>query len=125
MDLDIDAVSLASFTFDKSGRYIMHSPFANIDTIENLEASEEIPFPTGKQLEISDKSTLEYEKIISVGDIDPNKPFNFPKYNNNGRLQPRLNSPETIRMVARLIDYCNKIGYIPSASDSRYQPFVE
>ena len=48
LDLDIDAVSLASFTFDKSGRYIAHSPFANIDTIENLEASEEIPFPTGK-----------------------------------------------------------------------------
>ena len=123
-DLDIDAVSLASFTFDKSGRYITHSPFANIDTIENLEASEEIPFPTGKQLEISDESTLDYEKIISVGSIDPNKPFSF-MVTDKGKLHPRLNSPETIRIIARLIDYCNKVGYIPSASDSKYQPFVE
>jgi hypothetical protein len=119
LDLDIDAVSLASFTFDKSGRYITHSPFANIDTIENLEASEEIPFPTGKQLEISDESTLDYEKIISVGSIDPNKPFSFMA-TDKGILHPRLNSPETIRIIAKLIDYCNKVGYIPSAGNSRY-----
>ena len=124
-DLDIDAVSLASFTFDKSGRYIMHSPFANIDTIENLEASEEIPFPTGEHLEIDKQGKpLDYEKIISVGSIDPNKPFSFMA-NDNGILHPRLNSPETIHIIARYIDYCNKVGYIPPAKDSRYDKFVE
>jgi len=45
---------LASFAFDKSGRYILHSPFANIDTFELLKLSETIPFPTGIELEIND-----------------------------------------------------------------------
>jgi len=37
-----------------------------------------------------------------------------------GKLHPRLNNPENIKIIAKLIDYCNKVGYIPSASDSRY-----
>lgn len=123
-DYDIDAVSLASYTFDKSGRYVIHSPFANIETIENLEASEEIPFPTGKHLEISDESTLDYEKIISVGTLDLNKPFSFLA-TDKGYLRARLDTPKKIKSVAKLIDYCNKLGYIPAAKDSRYSGLLE
>jgi len=61
---------------------------------------------------------LDYEKIISVGRIDPDKPFSFMMTDN--RLRPRLNSPETIKTVVRLINYCNRIGCIPSASDPKY-----
>jgi hypothetical protein len=38
-DYDIDAVSLASYAFDRSGRYIIHSPLANIENIGLLKAS--------------------------------------------------------------------------------------
>jgi hypothetical protein len=38
-DYDIDAVSLASYAFDHSGRYIIHSPLANIESLETLKAS--------------------------------------------------------------------------------------
>lgn len=51
-DYDIDAVSLASFAFDRSGRYIIHSPLANIESLETLKASQNIPFPTGETLEV-------------------------------------------------------------------------
>lgn len=51
-DYDIDAVSLASYAFNKSGRYIMHSPLANIESLETLKASQNIPFPTGETLEV-------------------------------------------------------------------------
>jgi hypothetical protein len=38
-DYDIDAVSLAAYSFDRSGRYIIHSPLANIETLPLLKAS--------------------------------------------------------------------------------------
>jgi hypothetical protein len=69
-DLDIDAVSLASYSFDSGGKYILHTPYGNMDTIENLEASMEIPFPTGEKLEINPEKTFDYSKfIISEAEI--------------------------------------------------------
>ena len=67
-DYDIDAVSLASYAFDRSGRYIMHSPLANIESLEALKASQDIPFPTGETLEIRSNelfnSYYDYNNIV-------------------------------------------------------------
>jgi hypothetical protein len=49
-DYDIDAVSLASFAFGRDGRYAIHSPYANLEDSELLEASKKLPFPTGESL---------------------------------------------------------------------------
>lgn len=115
-DLDIDAVSLASFTLDKSGRYVMHSPFANIDTIENLEASEKIPFPTGKQMGFGEGYDFDYGHMMPYNDItDPNLPFS----RRNGKLT--LNTPQAINRFARFIDMCNKLGYVPKANHPIYE----
>jgi len=110
---------LASFTLDKSGRYIAHSPFANIDTIENLEASEEIPFPTGIQLEVSDKSSLNYNNVVSIGTIDEHKPFYVVQGREETELRLNLKTPETINIFSKFINYCNRVGYIPTSSDPR------
>jgi hypothetical protein len=46
-DLDIDAVTIARFEIDKSGKLYHWSPLAMFLTPELLEASENLPFPTG------------------------------------------------------------------------------
>ena len=115
-DLDIDAVSLASFTFDKSGRYVMHSPYANIDTIENLEASEEIPFPIGKRLTFGEGYNFDYGQMMPYDDSsNPNLPFD----RRNGKLT--LKTPQAIRRFAKFIDMCNKLGYVPKANHPIYE----
>ena len=115
-DLDIDAVSLASFTFDKSGRYVMHSPYSNIDTIENLEASEEIPFPTGNKLKFGEGYNFDYGQMMPYDDSsNPNLPFD----RRNGKLT--LKTPQAIRRFAKFIDMCNKLGYVPKANHPIYE----
>lgn len=108
-DLDIDAVSLASYAFDKSGRYIIHSPLANISSYELLKASENLPFPTGKDLEINDDYEFDYSYLFEKGG-----PFVLERGN---KVRINNNSPEAIEMLSDFIDWCNKKGYIPSASD--------
>ena len=119
-DLDIDAVSLASFTFDKSGRYIMHSPFAKIDTIENLEASEEIPFPTGKQLAFGEGYNFDYGHMMPY---DESVNSNLPFERRNGELT--LSTPQAINRFARFIDMCNKLGYVPKANHPIYEDIAK
>ena len=48
-DFDIDKVSLLGFKF-RNGKFVTWSPFMDISSIENLEASLDIPFPTGRKV---------------------------------------------------------------------------
>lgn len=112
-DYDIDSVSLASYSFDRSGSYVMHSPFAVTDTLENLEASETIPFPTGKILEIGEGYNFDYANIINS---DPRTPFIF------GGLT--LNTPEAIRRFGKFVELCNRLGYIPKSNSPEYDKTV-
>lgn len=112
-DYDIDSVSLASYSFDRSGSYVMHSPFAVTDTLENLEASETIPFPTGKTLEIGEGYNFDYANIINS---DPRTPFI------SGGLT--LNTPEAIRRFGKFVELCNRLGYIPKSNSPEYDKTV-
>jgi hypothetical protein len=51
-DLDIDAVTLLGYEFDKNGKFVAWSPYFKSDSKENLEASKDIPLPTGEVKEI-------------------------------------------------------------------------
>ena len=123
-DLDIDAVSLASFSFDKSGRYILHSPYGNTETLENLEASMTIPFPTGKVLEINSEKTFDYSKFISYAEAQ-NMPQPFMVVKGTDKLITKLNNPYSIKNFAKLIEYFNRIGYIPASQDASLMPIVD
>lgn len=123
-DLDIDAVSLASFAFDKSGRYILHSPFANIDSFAQLKASENIPFPTGIELEINTDEQFDYSQLISYvpedmegQGLDQTKPFHMLKGN---KVIVNTSTVEAIEALSKFIEYCNKHQYIPSSNNSYY-----
>lgn len=123
-DLDIDAVSLASFSFDKSGRYILHSPYGNTETLENLEASMTIPFPTGKILEINSEKTFDYSRFISYAETD-GMPQPFVTVKGTDKLITKLNNPYNIKNFAKLIEYFNRIGYIPASQDASLAPIVD
>jgi len=114
-DLDIDAVSLASYSFDHSGRYIMHSPFANVDTIENLEASESIPFPTGEKLEFGEGYAFDYGRMMPIEGNNQSLPFKV----RDGNLS--LNNPQSIKIFANFINMCNKLGYVPKPNHPIYE----
>ena len=114
-DLDIDAVSLASFTFDKSGRYIAHSPFANIDDIENLEASIEIPFPTGQKISgINTNEGTQYSLYIgSPGNLET--PFiKSPNKEGIDEIYVDLSNPVKIKRFSNFIKMCNRLGGLPA-----------
>lgn len=122
-DLDIDAVSLASYAFSKSGKYIMHSPYANIESYELLKASETLPFPTGEILQIGE-NIANYDQLVSYGteqDIkDPSKPFHIVA----NQLRINTSTLEAIRKLSIFLKYCNSKGYIPNSNNSRLQPLM-
>jgi len=55
-DFDIDKASLMGFGFI-NGKFVTHSPYADISTDKHLEASCELPLPTGKELTIVSSQT--------------------------------------------------------------------
>jgi hypothetical protein len=115
-DYDIDAVSLAAYAFDKNGKYIMWSPYANIGSVSLLNASESLPFPTGKELELSKTERFDYNEIISFpGDKD--KIFKVSVEDGEVKVNLRNFNPEQIRQFAKLVKTFNEIG-LPTPSSS-------
>ena len=51
-DLDIDKVSLLGYAFDRDGRFVGWSPYFNLESEELLNESLNLPFPTGKKVEV-------------------------------------------------------------------------
>ena len=51
-DLDIDAVTLLGYEFDKNGKFIGWSPYFKTTSDAHLKASKKIPLPTGKKIEL-------------------------------------------------------------------------
>ena len=58
-DLDIDAVSLLTFSFSPSGEFYSWSPDFDLSSSEMLNLSMKLPFPTGEDLKIVNYATSE------------------------------------------------------------------
>jgi hypothetical protein len=115
---------LASYSFDSGGKYILHTPYGNMETQENLEASMEIPFPTGEVLEINPEKTFDYNRFISAVETE-GMPAPFVVIRGNDKLRLKLTNPYNIRNFAKFIEYCNRIGYIPASQDKSLEPIIE
>lgn len=50
-DFDVDAVSLATFDIDRNGLLQLWSPYANIESMELLDASTRLPIPSGQAVQ--------------------------------------------------------------------------
>lgn len=66
-DLDIDAVTLLGYDFDKNGKFIGWSPYFLSDSKKTLQASKKIPLPTGKVSEVvvSEKATNNFFEVYN------------------------------------------------------------
>lgn len=113
-DLDIDAVSIAAYSFDRNGKYIIHSPLANTSSLMLLKASEKLPFPTGRHLEMGKRpNDFTWEDYIATTKTN-GKPF-YILQRKDGSYTIRLNNEdvESINNLGKLIRTCNQLGFIP------------
>lgn len=69
-DLDIDAVSLLTFSFSPSGEFYSWSPDFDMSDVEMLNISMRLPFPTGSNLE-----TVIYETEETHTKVSDRKPL--------------------------------------------------
>lgn len=105
-DFDIDKVSLLGYKI-KNGKFIKWSPLMDLSSIHTLKASELLPFPTGKSLEISNKVDSEFEFLVN-------------------NYLGALTSGEKIKQLAYIIKYVNKLGFIPKNPESnKLQKLIE
>ena len=55
-DFDIDCVSLLTYEFDRSGKFVGWSPFFDLTNSNQLKISSNLSFPTGRDVDILDSS---------------------------------------------------------------------
>ena len=84
-DFDVDKASLLG-SIIRNGRYVTWSPFMSLQSIEHLRASETLPFPTGKRLEVKENlNNRVYDKmdkpIHLVWHDDTRIIFTLPNFN--------------------------------------------
>ena len=119
-DLDIDAVTLLGYEFNKNGKFIGWSPHFNIENKQNLQASKNIPLPTGEQKEIiaSERNATNnffevYDKYfgtlfttIQIGATAKN----VKTKDGVPELQIVATTPEQINLLAEFLRDFNKYG---------------
>lgn len=116
-DFDIDKVSLLGYSFDRTGKYVGWSPYFNLKTINNLKASEMLPFPTGKKVEVvptNDESLTEWFNDY----VGESKLFNFVKGN---KLSVSINN-DAIQKEIALGDLAKFLRYIRSNGHKLFVP---
>ena len=102
-DYDIDKVSLLGYKF-KNGHFVKWSPYMDLSSKSLLEASKNLPFPTGKTLEIMDVTDNISEKNINKID----------ELNNLILEYQTSNSEKQIIALSKIIKLINSLGYVPS-----------
>jgi hypothetical protein len=116
-DLDIDAVTLLGYEFDKNGKFVAWSPYFEIDSKEKLEASKNIPLPTGESKEIiaskdAPNNFFEvYDKYFGTLFKPIKLPTGEPKTKNGViELQMDASTPEGLKLLAEFLRDFNKYG---------------
>jgi hypothetical protein len=75
-DLDIDAVSLLTYSFNKNGEFYKWSPDFNFDNKSLLDLSLSLPFPSGEKLKVV---VYENEELIGVHTNEFDKKISITK----------------------------------------------
>lgn len=118
-DLDIDAVSLLTYSFDKTGKFYDWSPEFNFDNVEMLNLSMKLPFPTGQKLTVIDYDNSDnyVNKIDRKALITDNE--NFLKLLN----QEYATKEEELQLLINLLEYIEENNcevYIASKENPSY-----
>ena len=122
-DLDIDAVTLLGYEFDKNGKFVAWSPYFKSDSKANLQASKNMPLPTGLQKEIyaevnaSDNFFETYDryfgtlfKTIPLADNSKGKNVKIKTKDGVPELRLDLDTPENIELFAEFLRTFNEVG---------------
>ena len=126
-DYDIDAVSIAAYDIDNSGRLKLWSPYADITNMQNMNDSMRLPFPTGKPVEMIKRDSADPE-VVKVHDSKAKTQYReiFAKFGalfdiRNGKtIHFILKEPTNLKLLAEFIKYVNKNGlYELSEQDNK------
>ena len=117
-DLDIDAVTLLGYDFDKNGKFIGWSPYFDTTTSEYLEASKQIPLPTGKTQKITASPNASsnffevYDKYMGTlfKTITNEHTGGLITQNGVPKLQMEITTPEGLALLAEFLRDFNKYG---------------
>ena len=106
-DFDIDAVSLATYAIDKTGKLPLWSPYADLSTYSSLEASLKLPIPTGQALNLVEYNATanspELKEFLQY--ITNSQYFNLIR-NENNELILSLNEAN-LEGIIELINWAN------------------
>ena len=113
-DLDIDAVTLLGYEFDKNGKFIGWSPYFKSTSDAHLKASKKIPLPTGKKIEIEASTDAKtnffeiYDKYFGTLFTTITLPSGEDKTKYKTvdgvlELQLNINTPENIELLAEFL----------------------
>ena len=116
-DLDIDAVTLLGYEFDKNGKFVAWSPYFKSDSKENLEASKDIPLPTGEIKEIyadlkaHDNFFETYDQYFgTIFKTIPLPTGGIKTINGVPELTLDLESPDNLKLFAQFLRDFNEKG---------------
>lgn len=112
-DFDVDAVSLATFDIDRNGNLQLWSPYANIESLELLDASTRLPIPSGQAIEFATTEgfseagnfLMKYRSLFS---INRTRVFNretkdYDISDSEVSIDMTLDTPEKIDLFAQFI----------------------
>ena len=115
-DLDIDAVTLLGYEFDKNGKFVSWSPYFDVTSKEMLEASKEIPLPTGEVKNIEANAETNFFEIYDKYFGTLFKHINITsgkQKTKNGVLELQLqisDDPNQVKLLAEFLRDFEKYG---------------
>lgn len=127
-DYDVDAVSLATFDIDANGILQLWSPYADLTNVEMRKASENLPMPTGEEVEIQESDDINectdlFKKYgdlfnIRVAQDYDKKTGEYTPSNTEVAISLNINTPEQLSRFGQMLKEIKVIhipsnGYIP------------
>lgn len=131
-DYDVDAVSLATYDVDESGRVPLWSPYSNLYNSELMDASLELPFPTGVKTSIPESDNInnplrflwKYKDLLNISES--------LEYNQNTKqYEPKANeiyvdiSNDTVYKLVKLKEFLHDIQYLTKPRIDQLQIFAK
>lgn len=138
-DYDVDAVSLATFDIDSNGVLQLWSPYSNLTNVEMRKASENLPMPTGQEVQIQESDKIDdcTRLFTEYGDLfniklaqDYNKETKeYTPSQTEVTISLNINTPEQLNKFGRMLKEVKVInvpsnGYIPQFMKSVGNLFI-
>lgn len=138
-DYDVDAVSLATFDIDSNGVLQLWSPYSNLTNVEMRKASENLPIPTGQEVQIQESDKIDdcTRLFTEYGDLfnikvaqDYNKETKeYTPSQTEVAISLNINTPEQLSKFGKMLKEVEVInvpsnGYIPQFMKSVGNLFI-